>query len=116
MNNRFIPSNGIDELYLDVTDMHWYTFESFYYNFHKGIPFIKLILNMVSLRMRYLTQINGNHLLMPQAILNLGYTSAMLTNSFIKIQSLSEVLFCTGDIESLGYCMKVYNQFLNNKP
>ena len=116
MNNWFIPPNGIGELYLDVTDMHWYSYESFYYNFHKEIPFAKLILNMASLQMRYLTQLNGNCLLMPQTIPNLGNTSAMLTNSFIKIQSLSEDLFCTGDIETLRYCMEVYNQFLNKKP
>ena len=40
----------------------------------------------------------------------------MLTKSFIKIKSLSENFFCTGDIETLNYCMKVYDQFLNNEP
>ena len=89
INNRFIPSNGVGELYLDLTDMHWYLYESFYYNIDKVIPFMKLILEMASLRMRYLTQTNGNRLLIPQTILKLGYTSAMLTNSFIKIKSLT---------------------------
>ena len=39
-------------------------------------------------------------------------------NSFIKIKSLSEDLFCTGDIEieTLDYCMEVYTQFLNKEP
>ena len=66
--------------------------------------------------MRYLTQINVNRLLIPQTKLNLGYTSLMLTNSFIKVKSLSEDLFCTGNIETLGYCMELYSQFLNKKP
>ena len=40
----------------------------------------------------------------------------MLTNSFIKIKSLNEGLFCTGDIETVGYFMEVCSQFLNKKP
>ena len=40
----------------------------------------------------------------------------MLTNSFIKIKSLNEDLFCTGDIETVSYFMEVCSQFLNKKP
>ena len=40
----------------------------------------------------------------------------MFTKSFIKIKSLSEDLFCTGEIETLDYCMEVYSQFLNEEP
>ena len=116
MSNRFIPSNCVGELYLDVSDMHWYLYESFCYNVDKEISFTKLLLDMVSLRMRYYSQLNGSRLLLPQAILNLGYTCAMLTKSFIKIKSLSEDFFCTCDIQTLNYCVKVYSQFLNNKP
>ena len=52
MNNRFIPSNGVGELYLDVSDMHWYLYESSCYNIDKEIPFMQLLLDMASLRMR----------------------------------------------------------------
>ena len=114
MSNRFISSNGVGELYLDVSDMHWYLYESSCYNIDKKIPFTKLLLDMASLRMRYYSQLNGNRPLLPQAMLNLRYTSAILTKSFIKIKSLSEDFFCTGEI--LNYCMKVYSQFLNNEP
>ena len=86
-SNRFIPSNGVVELYLDVSDMNWYLYGSSCYNIDKEIPFMKLLLDMASLRMRYYLQLNGNRLLLPQAILNLGYTSALLTKSFIKIKS-----------------------------
>ena len=116
MRNWFAPTNGVGELYLDVSDMHWYLHESSCYNIDKEIPFLKLLLDMASLRMRYYSQLNGNRLLLPQAILNLGYNSAMLTKSFIKIKSLSEDFFCTGNIQTLNYCMKVYSQFLNNEP
>ena len=60
MSNRFIPSNGVGELYLDVSDMHWYLYESSCYNIDKEIPFMKLLLDMASLRMRYYSELNGN--------------------------------------------------------
>ena len=52
MNNRFIPSNRVGELHLDVTDMHWYLYDSFYYNLDKEMPFMKLVLDMASPQMR----------------------------------------------------------------
>ena len=117
MNNQvFIPSNGIGELYLDVFDMHWYYYESTLFNIDKEIPFMKLLLDMASLRMRYYHRLNGNGLLVLQTIINIGHTSAMLVKTFIKIKGLSEDFFCTGDIETVDYCMVVYRQFLNNKP
>ena len=117
MNNQvFIPSNGIGELYLDVFDMHWYMHYSSVFNIQKEIPFMKLLLDMASLRMRYYLHLNGNHLLLPQTIINIGHTSAILVRTFITIPSLSEDLFCTGDIETVDYCMEVYRQYLNKKP
>ena len=66
--------------------------------------------------MRYYQRLNGNRLLVPQTIINIGHTSAILVETFIKIKTLSEKLFCTGDIETVDYCMEVYRPFLNNKP
>ena len=60
MSNRCSPSNGVGELYLDVSDMHWYLYESSCYNIDKKIPFMKLLLDMASLQMRYYLQLNGN--------------------------------------------------------
>ena len=61
MNNQvFIPSNGIAELYLDVFDMYWYYYELILFNIDKEIPFMKLLLDMASLRMRYYQCLNGN--------------------------------------------------------
>ena len=61
MRNRFAPSNGVGELYLDVPDMHWYLYESSCYNIDKEIPFMKLLLllDMASLQMRYYLHLNG---------------------------------------------------------
>ena len=59
MNNRdFIPSNGIGKIYLDLSDMCWYYYESSAFNIDKEIPFLKLLLNMASLPMRYYININ----------------------------------------------------------
>ena len=44
-----MPSNGVGELYLDVSDMHWYLYELSCYKIHKEIPFLKLLLDMASL-------------------------------------------------------------------
>ena len=116
MNNQvFNPSNGIGELYFDVFDMHWYHYESFFFNIDEEIPFLKLLLNMASLRMRYLLRLNGNRFLLSQIILDIGYNAAILVQIFIKIKALSEDLFCTGDIETVDYCMEVYRQYSNNE-
>ena len=53
---------------------------------------------------------------MPQIILDAGNRSTYLIQSFIKIKSLCKDLFCTGDIETLDYCMEVYEQFINREP
>ena len=116
MNNQvYIPSNDIGELYLDVFDMHWYYYESTLFNIDKEIPFMKLLLDMASLRMRYYQRLNGNCLLVPQTIINIGHTSAVLVKTFIKIKALSEDLLCTGDTQTVDYCMEVYRQFLNHE-
>ena len=116
MNNPvFNPSNGIGELYLDVFDMHWYHYESSFFNIEKEIPFMILLSDTASLRMRYLLRLNGNRFLLSQTILDTGYNVAILVQIFIKIKALSEDLFCTGDIETVDYCMEIYRQYSNNE-
>ena len=117
MNNQdFIPSHGIGELYLDVGNKYWYLQNSSLFNFQKEIPFFKLILDMASLRMRYHLQLNGNCFFVPQTLLDIGRISTYLFKSFITIKSLTEDLFCTGDNETLDYCMEVHRQFVSREP
>ena len=71
---------------------------------------------MASLCMRYYLRLNGNHLFVPQTLLDIGRISTYLFKSFITIKSLTEDLFCTGDIETLDYCMEVYRQFVSREP
>ena len=50
MNNKvFIPSHGIGEMYLDVSDIFWYYYEASTFNIDKEIHFVKLLLDMSSL-------------------------------------------------------------------
>ena len=117
MNNQdFIPSHGIGELYLDVGNKYWYLQNSSLFNFQKEIPFFKLILDMASLCMRYYLRLNGNRLFVPQTLLDIGRISTYLFKSFITIKSLTEDLFCTGDNETLDYCMEVHRQFVSREP
>ena len=118
MNNRvFIPSNGIGEIYLDLSDMCWYSYESSTFNIDKEIPFLKLLLDMASLRMRYYINITLDERLgIPQIILDLGRHSAKLIRSLIRIKNLSKDMFCTGDIVIVDNCMGIYRQFLNREP
>ena len=115
-NQVVIPSHGIGELHLDVGNMHWYMHNSSLFNFQKEIPFFKLILDMASLRMRYYLRLNGNCLFVPQTLLDIGRISTYLFKSFITIKSLTEDLFCTGDNETLDYCMEVHRQFVSREP
>ena len=116
MNNPvFNPSNGIGELYLDVFDMHWYHYESSFFNIEKEIPFMKLLSDTASLRMRYLLRLNGNRFLLSQTIIDTAYNVAILVQILIEIKALSEDLFCTGDIETVDYCMEIYRQYSNNE-
>ena len=91
----------VGELYLDVFDVHWYYYESSFFNIDKEIPFMKLLLDMATLRMRYYHHLNGNRPLLSQTIINIGHTSAILVKTFIKIKTLSEDLFFTGDIKTV---------------
>ena len=117
MNNQgFIPSHGIGELYLDVGNKYWYMHNSSLFNFQKEIPFFKLILDMVSLRMRYYLWLNSNRLFVPQTLLDIGHISTYFFKIFITIKSLTEDLFCIGDIETLDYCIDVYRQFVSREP
>ena len=117
MNNRlFIPFSGIGKIYLDVCDMYWYMHNSTKFSHLKEIPFLKLLLDMASLRMRFYVQLNGNRLFVPQTLKDIGRISTYFIKSFITIKSISKDLFSTGDIETLGYCMEVYRQWENHEP
>ena len=87
MNNQvFIPLHGIGEMFLHVSDMLWYYYESTLLNIDTEIPFMKLLLEMSSLRMRYYTRLNGSAIGIPQVVLDIGRLTDEICSSFIKIK------------------------------
>ena len=117
MNDQiFIPSGRIGELYLDITDMFWHEYESTSFNIDREIPFIKLLLDMASLRMWYYTCLNGSPIGLSQVIIDISCLSGQICCSFTKIKHFSENLFSTGDIRTVDYCMEIYRQYKNREP
>ena len=117
MNRVFIPSHGIGEAYIDLSNMHWYMYDSSFFNLKKKIRFFKLLLDIGSLYMGCHLRLNVRETDIFRRILMTDFRkkSTYLLQSFMKIESLSEDLFCTGDIQTLDYCMEVYKQFDNNE-
>ena len=92
MNRVFIPSHGIGEVYIDLSDMYWYMYDSFFYNLEKEIPFFKLLLDLGSLYMRCRMRLNVQETDIYRRILMIDFRkeSTYLLRSFMKIESLSE--------------------------
>ena len=63
--------------------------------------------------MRYYWELNRNHLFLPSTIIELGKVSGYLIVGFKTLKALTEDLFATIDIETLDYCMEVYQQYIN---
>ena len=64
--------------------MHWYYDESTTFNIDKEIPFLKLLSDMASIRMRYYKNITLNEQIsILQIILDIGKHSAKLIRLFI---------------------------------
>lgn len=91
--------------------MYWYYYESSTFNIDKEMPFLKLLLDMASLRMKYYREINASPIGIPQIIVDVGKESTMIIRSFIKIKSLGEDLFSTGHILTIDYCMELFRMF-----
>ena len=112
MNNQIsIPSHGIREMYLDVSDMFWYYYKSTLFNIDNEIPFMKLLFDMSSLCMGYYMRLNGSAVGMPQVISDIGHLSAKIIRSFTKIKDLSEDMFSTVDIVTIDYLSKCLDIF-----
>ena len=92
MNRVFIPSHGIGEVYIDLSDMYWYMYDSFFYNLKQEIPFFKLLLDLGSLYMRCRMRLNVQETDIYRRILMIDFRkeSTYLLRSFMKIESLSE--------------------------
>ena len=40
--------------------------------------------------------------------------STKIIKNFKRIQNLTDDLFCTGEIQTIDYCLEVYRQYIEN--
>ena len=52
---------------------------------------------------------------LPQIITDIIKISTKIIKNFKRIQNLMDDLFCTGEIQSIDYCLEVYRQYIENK-
>ena len=116
MANRFIASHGIGETYLEPFDMTWCMFDSGYFDEKKELSLFQFVLNLVSLMFRYNDSIANENIWNRTLIGDLDNIIKKMVFSIEKIASLSNDLFCTGDIATAKDCVKSFEQFMNNEP
>ena len=116
MANRFIASHSIGETYLEPFDMTWCMFDSDYFDEKKELSLFQFVLNLVSLMFRYNDSIANENIWNRTLIGDLDNIIKKMVFSIEKITSLSNDLFCTGDIATAKDCVKSFEQFMNNEP
>ena len=62
MNNRFIASHGIGEIFVNPFEMMWSKFDSSLFNRRKELPLFQLMLNLASLLFRYKRELMREYL------------------------------------------------------
>ena len=116
MANRFIASHSIGETYLEPFDMTWCMFDSDYFDEKKELSLFQFVLNLVTLMFRYNDSIANENIWNRTLIGDLDNIIKKMVFSIEKITSLSNDLFCTGDIATAKDCVKSFEQFMNNEP
>ena len=52
---------------------------------------------------------------LPQIITDIIKISTKIIKNFQRIQNLTNDLFCTGEIQTIDYCLEVYRQYIENE-
>ena len=101
MNNRFIASHGIAEIYVDPSEMAWSKFDSSLFDRKKEeLPLFQLVLDLASLLYKYNWELMRENIWTRTLILDLNNIIKEIVFSFEKIVDLSDDLFCTGDLHT----------------
>ena len=82
----------------------------------KELSLFQFVLNLVSLMFRYDDSIANENIWNRTLIGDLDNIIKKMVFSIEKITSLSNDLFCTGDIATAKDCVKSFEQFMNNEP
>ena len=115
MNNRFIASHGIGEIFVDPFNMAWDKYDSSFLDRKKELPLFHLVLDLASLLYKYGGELMRENIWNRMLILDLNSIIKEIVFSFEKIVVLSDDLFCTGDLRTRQDCIDVYEQFMNNE-
>ena len=116
MNNRFIASHGIGEIFVDPFNMAWDKYDSSFLDRKKELPLFHLVLDLASLLYKYGGELMRENIWNRMLILDLNNIIKEIVFSFEKIVVLSDDLFCTGHLRTRQDCIDVYEQFMNNEP
>ena len=52
---------------------------------------------------------------LPQIITDVIKISSKIIKNFKRIQNLTDDLVCTGEIQTIDYCLEVYRQYIENE-
>ena len=72
MNNRFIASHGIGEIFVDPFDMAWDKYDSSFFDRKKELPLFHLVLDLASLLYKYGGKLMRENILNRKLILDLN--------------------------------------------
>ena len=116
MNDRFIASHGIGEIYVDPFEMAWSKFDYSLFDRKKELPLFQFVLDLASLLYKYNIELMRENIWTRTLILDLNKIIKEIAFSFEKIVDLSNDLFCTGDFCTKQDCILTFDQFMNNEP
>ena len=105
MNNRFIASHGIGEIYVDPFEMAWSKFDSSLFDRKKELPLFQFVLDLASLLYKYNRELMRENIWTRTLILDLNKIIKEIVFSFEKIVDLSDHLFCIGDLRTTQDCI-----------
>ena len=116
MNNRFIASHGIGEIYVDPFKMARSKFDSSLFDKKKELPLFQFVLDLASLLYKYNRELMRENIWTRTLTLDLNKIIKEIFFSFQKIVDLSDDVFCTGDLRTKRDCIDAFDQFMNNEP
>ena len=116
MNNRFIASHGIGEIYVDSLDMLWSMFDSSLFDKKKELPLFQFLLDLASLLFKYNRALMSENIWNKTLILDLNNIIKEIVFSFEKVVDLCDDLFCTGNLTTKQECIDAFEQFMNSEP
>ena len=116
MNNRFIASHGIGEIFVEPLEMAWSKFDSSLFDRKKELPLFQFVLDLPSLLYKYNRELMRENIWNRTLILDFNNITKEIVFGFERIGDLSDDLFCTGDLCTKQDCIDAFDRFMNDEP